>query len=79
MSLLKNTTHSDTYSSIESFDIPTDYGWKQNWLDFWFIGDIEWRNIFYLPIDGENNLNGQVVDYYKLYEYPPKLSGAAAV
>ena len=79
MLLLKNTTHNDTYSSIESFDIPTDYGWKQNWLDFWFIGDIEWRNIFYLPIDGENNLNGQVVDYYKLYEYPPKLSGAAAV
>ena len=55
-------------------DIPTDYGLKQNWLDFWIIGEPNWRNIFYLPIEGENNLNGQVVDYYNLYEYPPKLS-----
>ncbi|KAI5950992.1 AKR1 [Candida jiufengensis] len=55
-------------------DIPTDYGLKQNWLDFWIIGEQNWRNIFYLPIEGENNLNGQVVDYYKLYEYPSKSS-----
>ncbi|KAG5420952.1 AKR1 [Candida metapsilosis] len=55
-------------------DIPTDYGLKQNWLDFWIIGEANWRNVFYLPIEGENNLNGQVVDYYKLYEYPPKSS-----
>ncbi|KAI3405663.2 AKR1 [Candida oxycetoniae] len=54
--------------------IPTDYGLKQNWLDFWIIGEVKWRNIFYLPIEGENNLNGQVVDYYKLYEYPSKSS-----
>ncbi|GEQ67339.1 hypothetical protein JCM33374_g1003 [Metschnikowia sp. JCM 33374] len=79
LSLLKNTTHNQAYSSIESFDIPTDFGWKQNWLDFWFIGDIEWRNLFFLPIYGENNLNGKVVDYYKLYEYPAKASGADAV
>ncbi|CCG20572.1 Akr1 protein [Candida orthopsilosis Co 90-125] len=55
-------------------DIPTDYGLKQNWLDFWIIGEPNWRNVFYLPIEGENNLNGEVVDYYKLYEYPPKSS-----
>lgn len=77
--LLKKTTHNDNYTSLESFDIPTDFGWKQNWLDFWFIGDIEWRNLFYLPIDGDNNLNGRVVDYYKLYEYPAKATGAEAV
>ncbi|OBA18025.1 hypothetical protein METBIDRAFT_33774 [Metschnikowia bicuspidata var. bicuspidata NRRL YB-4993] len=77
--LLKKSTHTDSYTSIESFDIPTDFGWKQNWLDFWFIGDIKWRNVFFLPIEGENNLNGQVVDYYKLYEFPPKATGAQAV
>ncbi|KAI5948808.1 AKR1 [Candida theae] len=55
-------------------DIPTDYGLKQNWLDFWVIGETSWRNVFYLPIEGENNLNGEVVDYYKLYQYPPKSS-----
>lgn len=55
---------------LENLHIPTDFGWQQNWLDFWFIGDVTWRNLFYLPIEGENNLNGQIVDYYKLYEYP---------
>lgn len=64
---------------VDTFDIPTDYGWKQNWLDFWFLGDIEWRNLFFLPIEGENNLNGQVVDYYKLYEYPLKVSSTEMV
>lgn len=57
--------------------IPTDYGMKQNWLDFWVIGEIKWRNVFFLPIDGENNLNGKVVDYYKLYEYPSKDPGSS--
>lgn len=60
------------YSNLRSINIPTDYGIKQNWLDFWFLGEIKWRNLFYLPIEGENNLNGKVVDYYKLYEYPSK-------
>lgn len=54
------------------FEVPTDYGWRTNWLDFWFLGEYKWRNLFYLPIEGENNLNGKVVDYYKLYEYPSK-------
>lgn len=50
--------------------VPTDYGVRQNWRDFWFLGEEHWRNVLLLPIEGENNLNGQVVDYYKLYEYP---------
>ncbi|EGW32478.1 uncharacterized protein SPAPADRAFT_153465 [Spathaspora passalidarum NRRL Y-27907] len=58
--------------TLRTVDIPTDYGFKQNWLDFWIIGEPNWRNVFYLPIKGENNLNGEVVDYYKLYEYPAK-------
>lgn len=62
--------HHDNSSPLESLHIPTDFGWKQNWIDFWFIGEPNWRNLLYLPIEGENNLNGQVVDYYKLYEYP---------
>lgn len=68
-SLLRKS-HLETPSPLENLHIPTDFGWKQNWLDFWFIGEPTWRNAFYLPIEGENNLNGQIVDYYKLYEYP---------
>lgn len=79
LSLFLRGAHTQSYSSIDRFQIPTDFGWKQNWLDFWFIGDIEWRNLLFLPIEGENNLNGQVVDYYKLYEYPPRVSGPTAV
>lgn len=79
LSVFQKTTHDERYQSINDFDIPTDFGFKQNWLDFWFIGDISWRNLFFLPIEGENNLNGQVVDYYKLYEYPSKHAGSEAV
>ncbi|ODQ80116.1 hypothetical protein BABINDRAFT_171167 [Babjeviella inositovora NRRL Y-12698] len=54
-------------------EIATDYGVKMNCLDFWFIGDTHnWRNIFYLPIDGEHNINGRTVDYYHLYKLPSK-------
>lgn len=70
-SLLSRADNSgdDTMNGIV---IPTDYGFKQNWLDFWIIGEVKLRNVFYLPIEGENNLNGELVDYYKLYEYPAK-------
>lgn len=79
LSIFLRTANTQSYASIDRFNIPTDFGWKQNWLDFWFIGNVEWRNLLFLPIDGENNLNGQVVDYYKLYEFPPKVTGAEAV
>ncbi|EGV61446.1 zf-DHHC-domain-containing protein [Yamadazyma tenuis ATCC 10573] len=69
MSLLNRNV--DDFQNIES-DIPSDYGVKQNWLDFWVLGDIKFRNVFYLPLEGENNLNGQLVDYYTLYDYPSK-------
>jgi palmitoyltransferase len=68
----RSSDNGSGYSAVNNIDIPTDYGFKQNWLDFWVLGEIKWRNIFYLPIEGENNLNGQVVDYYKLYKYPAK-------
>ncbi|CAN3499521.1 palmitoyltransferase Akr1p [Diutina catenulata] len=58
---------------LNAIHIPTDFGPRQNWCDFWFLGDVTPRNLFYLPIEGENNLNGQVVDYYKLYEYPERV------
>lgn len=76
---LFNKAHYAEAPPIDTIDVPTDFGWKQNLLDFWFIGDIKLRNLFYLPIEAENNLNGHVVDYYKLYEYPPKHSGQEAV
>lgn len=71
---LVSRTHHSTFSPLDALEIPTDYGIKRNWLDFWFLGDVSLRNLFYLPIEGENCLNGQLVDYYKLYEYPPKHS-----
>lgn len=58
------------YESFGSLHIPSDFGIRQNVLDFWVLGDATIRNIFYLPIEGENNLNGKIVDYYKLYEWP---------
>lgn len=76
-SIFSHSSSNEIYDPLNEFEIPTDYGLKRNWLDFWFIGEIEWRNLFYLPIEGENNLNGQVVDYYKLYEYPSKGSDIA--
>ncbi|CAI5757090.1 unnamed protein product [Candida verbasci] len=71
-SLFKNKN--DVNYDPLTIDIPTNYGIKQNWKDFWIIGDEKIRNIFYLPIEDENNLNGQIVHYYKLYELPPKKS-----
>lgn len=66
--LRRNTDH----LQISTFEIPTDYGMKQNWLDFWVLGELNYNNIFLLPLNGENNLNGKLVDYYTLYEFPSK-------
>lgn len=55
--------------------IPFDYGMKQNLIDFWFAsGDdhLKFRNFLKFPVNGEANLGGQPVDYYKLYALPPK-------
>ncbi|CAX45583.1 ankyrin-repeat containing palmitoyltransferase, putative [Candida dubliniensis CD36] len=68
-SLFNHHGNNTRYDPLTSLHIPTDHGIKQNWLDFWIIGEEKWRNVFYLPIDGENNLNGKVVDYYTLYSY----------
>ncbi|KAH3665820.1 hypothetical protein OGAPHI_004008 [Ogataea philodendri] len=57
-----------------------DQGIVQNWLDFLFLktnGEpYSWRNLFKLPILGEANLGGELVDYYKLYKVPTKQSSA---
>ncbi len=48
---------------------PGDYGVIKNCGDFWCpFGKIS--DIIYEPSQGHNALGGQVVDYYKLYEYP---------
>lgn len=77
--LFQRNSSPGRYDSLDTFSIPTDYGLKQNWLDFWVLGDLHWRNVFYLPIEGENNLNGKTVDYYKLYELPSKYSTSEIV
>lgn len=61
-----------TEAPIES--VPTDYGVKQNCIDFWFAsGDdhLKVNNLFKLPVAGEANLNGEV-NYYELYTLPEK-------
>lgn len=54
----------------------TDFGVKQNWLDFWFLVNggetYTMKTLLRLPIQGELNLNGKLVDYYKLWELPSK-------
>lgn len=77
-SAFSHSSSTERYDPLSEFEIPTDYGFRTNWLDFWFIGDIEWRNMFFLPIEGENNLNRKVVDYYLLYDYPSKLADVEA-
>lgn len=55
--------------------VPTDYGFKQNCIDFWFAsGDdhLKFRNFFKLPVTGQANLNGETVNYYELYALPEK-------
>jgi ankyrin repeat protein len=51
-----------------------NYGVSTNWRDFLFLkraGDPEsLRTLIALPVGGENNLNGVLVDYYKLYRAP---------
>ncbi|KAL6450958.1 AKR1 Palmitoyltransferase AKR1 [Candida maltosa Xu316] len=65
----RGNTDNTSYDPLNTIKIPTDHGVVQNWLDFWIIGEQKFRNVFYLPIEGENNLNGKVVDYYTLYSY----------
>ncbi|ONH70722.1 Palmitoyltransferase AKR1 [Pichia kudriavzevii] len=51
-----------------------DFGLKTNWLDFLFLrrtGDeYSFRTLTALPINGEGNLNGRLVDYYTLFTLP---------
>ncbi|ANZ75654.1 BA75_02854T0 [Komagataella pastoris] len=52
----------------------TDFGWRQNMIDFWFLRDedegMSMETLFRIPIKGEGNLNGKLVDYYTLWELP---------
>lgn len=51
-----------------------DYGFTQNWKDFLFLrksGDTcNFRTLISLPLQGEGNMGGNYVDYYKLYSVP---------
>ncbi|OUM51908.1 hypothetical protein BVG19_g1047 [[Candida] boidinii] len=51
-----------------------NFGMKTNCLDFWFMKsedeNYSLKNLFKLPIEGEADLNGRLVDYYHLYELP---------
>lgn len=65
-------------SSGSTLKIPTDYGWKINANDFWLTCDTTaplWQRLLYSPKSSEALLNGQRVDYYKLYELPKTNDG----
>ncbi|TID13309.1 hypothetical protein CANINC_004996 [Pichia inconspicua] len=51
-----------------------DFGFRQNWIDFLFLkrtnDPISFKSLISLPLHGEGNINGYLVDYYKLYEVP---------
>lgn len=51
-----------------------NFGFTQNWLDFLFLtraGDsYSIRSLIALPVHGEGNLNGVLVDYYEFYKIP---------
>lgn len=59
---------------INNFEDQFNFGVKRNWMDFLFLcrnGDCcSFRTLVSIPIAGENNLDGKLVDYYKLYENP---------
>ncbi|AGO14181.1 AaceriAER388Cp [[Ashbya] aceris (nom. inval.)] len=59
-----------------NYPIETDYGWRQNLKDFWLTSDVSapmWRRILLPPAGTRGLLNGQEVDYQKLYELPERV------
>ncbi|AMD19863.1 HCL288Cp [Eremothecium sinecaudum] len=66
---------SSEHSSV-SFPIETDYGWKQNLKDFWLTSDFSaplWRRLLLPPSGSKGTLNGEEVDYFKLYKLPERV------
>lgn len=62
-------------NNILSFKISTDYGWKTNLKDFWLTSDITapiWQRFLYSPSCSKALLNGEEVDYFKLYKLPER-------
>lgn len=54
---------------------PTNYGWKRNLRDFFLTSDVTaplWQRFLYSPATSKALLGGKEVDYYKLFELPPK-------
>lgn len=62
-------------SNSSTLAIPTNYGWRTNFKDFWLNSDRTaplWQRIFYTPRTSKALLGGKEVDYDKLYSYPEK-------
>lgn len=57
-------------SNFEEHSLAENSSIKTNCTDFWFLGNVSFRNLTYLPIEGENSYHGRVIDYYRQYEYP---------
>ncbi|CDK26825.1 unnamed protein product [Kuraishia capsulata CBS 1993] len=60
--------------TFKKFHTAFDFGVKMNCLDFWLLKNDDEpysvRNLARLPVAGEANLDGQLVDYYKLWDSP---------
>lgn len=53
--------------------IPTDYGIRQNFADFWLTSDVNaptWQRFLFSTRDSRALLNGTEVDYFTLYDLP---------
>lgn len=72
MVIVTNDLINKNKQAVESINY--NYGSLRNWLDFLFlcrIGDAySIRTLTSIPVKGENNLNGILVDYYELYNVP---------
>ncbi|SMN22268.1 similar to Saccharomyces cerevisiae YDR264C AKR1 Palmitoyl transferase involved in protein palmitoylation [Maudiozyma saulgeensis] len=63
------------FKNARRIQIPTNYGMRQNIIDFWLTSDKGapiWERLFYSPTGSHALLNGKDVDYFTLYELPSK-------
>ncbi|AET37565.1 palmitoyltransferase AKR1 Ecym_1330 [Eremothecium cymbalariae DBVPG len=82
-SLIKKQTQDNSTRLSRNLEvtvpIETNYGWRQNLQDFWLTSDLSapyWRRFFLPPAGSFGLLNGEVVDYYKLYKLPKRTISA---
>lgn len=72
-STLGLNTDTSLMTNLQSYHIPTNYGWKTNLKDFWLTADLTapiWQRFCFSNRSSKALLNGQEIDYFKLYKLP---------